>query len=134
MSIWQIQINDIAAWNCPDRRYDPDKYKWDIQGGPKCIWHYWWQFYCRIKWGWYRPWQIIKQITSLCRKENLKLYKIKWHFRCTHFLEKNISRYGIQADPHKLHTLTGMSSPKVKKELQSFLGIRNYLSKHSPPK
>ena len=43
-----------------------------------------------------------------------------------------VSRDGMQPDPRKISTLTEMPAPKNKKELQSFLGIINYLSKFSP--
>ena len=41
-------------------------------------------------------------------------------------------RKGIQPDPQKVRALMKMSAPKNKWELQSFLGIINYLGKFSP--
>ena len=38
-----------------------------------------------------------------------------------------ISRIGIQAGQRKLHVLIEIPSPNNKEELQSFLGIMNYL-------
>ena len=38
----------------------------------------------------------------------------------------------MSIDPRKVQALTEMLPPKTKKELQSFLGIPNYLSKFSP--
>ena len=43
-----------------------------------------------------------------------------------------VSRQGVQADPQKVKALTEMPAPKNKKELQSFLGVINYLGKFSP--
>ena len=38
----------------------------------------------------------------------------------------------MSLDPRKVEALTNMPKSKSKKELQSFLGILNYLSKFSP--
>ena len=43
-----------------------------------------------------------------------------------------MSQQGVSEDPSKTEALTGMPAPKKKKELQSFLGIHNSLSKFSP--
>ena len=48
------------------------------------------------------------------------------------FFGKVVSRKGIQPDPQKVRALTKMPAPKNKWELQSFLGIINYLGKFSP--
>ena len=70
---------------------------------------------------------------QICQEENLKLNKNKQHFRCTRkpFFEV-IFRNGLQPDLRKLHMLTEMPSPNNKKELESCLGIMNYLMKYSP--
>ena len=49
-------------------------------------------------------------------------------FRCAHipFLDEIISRHGVM-----LHVVTEMTSPKTRKDLQSFLDIMNYVSKFS---
>ena len=44
---------------------------------------------------------------------------------------KVISRNGVSPDPAKVKVLTSKPPPKTKRELQSFLGIENYLSKFS---
>ena len=49
--------------------------------------------------------------------------------QCPSFREI-ISRHGIQPDSHKLCAPTKMSLLMLKKETQSFLGIRSYLSKY----
>ena len=43
-----------------------------------------------------------------------------------------VSWYGMSPNPRKVQVLTNMAPPKSKKELLSFLGILNYLSKFSP--
>ena len=43
-----------------------------------------------------------------------------------------LSREGVQPDPQKIKVLMDMPAPKNKKELQTFLGIINYLGKFSP--
>ena len=48
------------------------------------------------------------------------------------FLGKVVSWEGIQPDPQKIKALTDMPVPKNKRELQTFLGIINYLGKFSP--
>ena len=64
---------------------------------------------------------------------NLKVNKDKCHFRCTSipFFGKVVSRKGIQPDLQKVRALTEMLAPKNKQELQSFLGIINYLPRYS---
>ena len=67
---------------------------------------------------------------QVCTQVNLKLNKDKCHFRCTKvlFFGKIISRNGAKPDPLKLKAMTEMPPPKIKTELQAFLGIINYLS------
>ena len=48
------------------------------------------------------------------------------------FFGEVVSRHGIQPDPQKVTALTEMLVPKNKKELQTFLGIINYLNTFSP--
>ena len=69
-----------------------------------------------------------------CQDVNLKLNKEKFHFRCTSipFFGKVVLREGVQPDLQKVTGLTEMPVPKNKKELQTFLGIINYLGKLSP--
>ena len=54
--------------------------------------------------------------------------------RCmsTPFFDDIISQQGVSPDTNKIHVLTDMPQLKIKKELQSFLGILNYLSTFSP--
>ena len=48
------------------------------------------------------------------------------------FFGKMESRYGVQQDPHNVHTIDDMQPPNNKKDFQSFLSIMNYLWKISP--
>ena len=47
------------------------------------------------------------------------------------FFGEMISHQGVRPDPSQIQALNDMPPPKTKKELQSFLGIVNYLSKFS---
>ena len=75
----------------------------------------------------------VYSVLKWCQDINLKLNKDKCHFRCTSipFFGEVVSREGIKPDPQKIRALTKMPVPKNKRELQSFLGIVNYLSKFS---
>ena len=79
--------------------------------------------------------ETLDKVLRVCRKAKLKLekYDCFFFFRCTSipFFDQIISRKGITLDPRKVQALIDMLSPKSKKELQSFLGILNYLSKFS---
>ena len=48
------------------------------------------------------------------------------------FFGEVVLRKGIQPDPQKFKALTDMPVPKNKRELQTFLGITNYVVKFSP--
>ena len=76
----------------------------------------------------------VYNVLSQCWDVNLKLNKDKCHFRCTGipFFGEVLIRQGVQPDPQKVRALTEMLALKNKRELQSFLGIINYLGKFSP--
>ena len=76
----------------------------------------------------------LSRVLEICRQVNLKLNKDKCHFRCTQisFFGEVLCRHGMKPDTWKLTALTEMPSPKIKREVQVFLGIINYLSKLSP--
>ena len=76
----------------------------------------------------------LERVLHICRQVNLKLNKGKCHVRCTSvpFFGEVISRHGVKPDTQKLKALTEMPPPNNKKELQTFLGIINCLSKFSP--
>ena len=78
--------------------------------------------------------EAVYKVLRQCQDVNLKLNKDKCHFRCTSilFFGEVVSREGIKPDLQKIKALAEMSAPKIKKELQAFLGIINYLSKFSP--
>ena len=68
-----------------------------------------------------------------CRLAILKLNKDKCLFICTSlpFSGEVVSRQRVSPDLRKIQVLTDMPPPKSRKELQSFLGILNYLSNFS---
>ena len=78
--------------------------------------------------------EAVYSVLEQCQDVNLKLNKDKCHFRCTliPFFGEVELREGIQPDPQNVRALTKMLAPKNKWELQSFLGIINYLGKFSP--
>ena len=76
----------------------------------------------------------VDKVLKWCQDVNLKLNKEKCHFRCTSmpFFKEVVSRQGVQPDPQKVKALMEMPAPKIKKELQAFLGVINYLNTFSP--
>ena len=78
--------------------------------------------------------EAVYHVLKWCQNVNLKLNKDKCYFRCASipFFDEVVSREGVQAYLQKIRALTKMLAPKNKRELQSFLGIVNYLSKFSP--
>ena len=78
--------------------------------------------------------EAVYSVLKQCQDMNLKLNKDKCHFRCMSipFFGEVVSWEGVKPDPQKIIPLTEMLVPKNKRELQSFLGIINYLSKFSP--
>ena len=74
------------------------------------------------------------KVLRICRQANLKFNKDKCLFWCTNvpFFGEVILQSGVSRDPRKVWLLTTIPPLKCKKELQSFLGIVNYLSKFSP--
>ena len=66
--------------------------------------------------------ETLEKVLWVCRQTILKLNKDKCLFRCMSiFFGKIISQPA--ADPSKIQALTDMPQLKMKKELQSFLGI-----------
>ena len=76
----------------------------------------------------------LEQMLQRYRWANLKLNKEKYLIRqtCIPILSGVTSRHGVSPDPAKDKALTNMLPPKMKRELQSFLVMVNYLSKFSP--
>ena len=77
---------------------------------------------------------ILWKLLQICIQVNLKLNKDECHYRCTSilFFDGGIFRHGEQPNPWKMKVLAEMPPPKMKIELQAFLGIINYLGKFSP--
>ena len=59
---------------------------------------------------------------------------MKCIFRCTiaPFFGELVSRKGVKPDPKKIKAIQNLKQPKTKHELQSFLGMINYISKYTP--
>ena len=76
----------------------------------------------------------LDKVLGICRQASLKLNKDNCLFKCSNipFFGKVISWHCVSPDSRKLQALTEILSPKSRKELQSFLGIINYLRKFSP--
>ena len=70
------------------------------------------------------------QVLNQCRKVGLKLNADKCIFKATSipFFGHVISDQGIKPDPRKVEEIKTMTTPMSKLELQSFLGLCNYLS------
>ena len=74
------------------------------------------------------------QVLNQCRKVSLKLNAEKCIFKATSipFFGHVISREGIKPDPKKIEAVKTMTIPTSKLELQSFLGLCNYLAIYVP--
>ena len=70
------------------------------------------------------------QVLNQCRKVGLKLNADKCIFKSESipFFSHIISREGIKPDPKKIEAVMTMMTPTSKLELQSFLGLCNYLA------
>ena len=70
------------------------------------------------------------QVLNQCRKVSLKLNAEKCIFKAESipFFGHIISRDGIKPDPKKMDMIRTMMMPMSKLELQSFLGLCNYLA------
>ena len=66
--------------------------------------------------------KILRQMMDICQHENLKLNKIKCHFRCTRipYFGEIISKNGVQIDPKQLGMLIKRPLSTNRKELQCF--------------
>ena len=76
----------------------------------------------------------LTQVLNQCRKVGLKLNADKCIFKATSipFFGHVISDQGIKPDPKKIEAIKTMTTPTSKLELQSFLGLCNYLSIYIP--
>ena len=77
------------------------------------------------------PNRMLRQVIHIFHWENLRLNKNKCHFKCIRvpFFGKRASRQWVLPDSWKLHMLTEMPPFSNRKELQSLLGVLNYLGK-----
>ena len=74
------------------------------------------------------------QVLNQCRKVGLKLNAEKCIFKSESmpFFGHIISREGIKPEPKKMDVIKTMTTPTSKLELQSFLGLSNYLAIYVP--
>ena len=77
---------------------------------------------------------MLEKVLQIYRQLNLKVNKNKCLFRCASipFFGKMISWQGVSLNSSKIQALMDMSTPRMKKELQSFIGILSYLCSFSP--
>ena len=73
-------------------------------------------------------------VLDRCKEIGLTLNPRKFKFKCkmVPFFGNVVSDQGILPDPKKVQSIMNWPSPKSPKELQSFLGAVNYLSKFIP--
>ena len=73
----------------------------------------------------------LKKFFDHLRRYNLKLNPAKCAFGVPteKFLGFIVSRTGIELDPSKIKAIQELSPPKTRKELMSFLGRLNYISR-----
>ena len=73
-------------------------------------------------------------VLDRCKEIGLTLNPRKFKFKCkmVPFFGNVVSDQGILPDPKKVQSIKNWPSPKFPKELQSFLGAVNYLSKFIP--
>eukprot|EP00914_Ancora_sagittata_P034747 GHVO01070115.1.p1 GENE.GHVO01070115.1~~GHVO01070115.1.p1 ORF type:complete len:862 (+),score=100.28 GHVO01070115.1:29-2587(+) len=72
-------------------------------------------------------------VLHLARMNNLKFNSKKLQFRTTEckFFGQMLTPEGIRIDPDKLTAIQKMQRPSNKQELESYLGMVNYLKRHS---
>ena len=73
-------------------------------------------------------------LLQTARRCNVKLNYEKLQYKCTevHFYGKTYTTDGCKAAQSKITAIVEMPSPSSKKEVQSFIGMINHLSKFSP--
>ena len=104
------------------------------QGVSNVIWYCWWRSDCSVWWSRYRLWCNTRQGIKNMQKSKTETKQNKYLFRHTSipvFTEIRL-QYGVNPDPRKVQALMKMPPLKSKKELQSFQGILNYLSRLLP--
>ena len=70
------------------------------------------------------------QVLNKCHEIGLKLNPDKCIFKSMQvlFFRHLVTSDGLQPDPKKVDAITNMPAPQNKMQLQSFVGLRNYLS------
>ena len=110
------------------------QYKMDQIFGP--IWqllqHHQWLGNLQLLWR--GPWLSIVQVLDTAKHVGLRFNPDKCIFKWTQipFFDMLIGVYGIRPDPKKIEDLNFLPLPVNVREMQSFLGIVNYLSRFSP--
>ena len=77
---------------------------------------------------------ILRKLFDRARKYGVKFNLEKSSFRMdeVRFYGHHISRDGLKADPSKITAITDMKPPESKSELQTLLGMVNFLSRYAP--
>ena len=76
----------------------------------------------------------LTMLLQTARRCNVKLNYEKLQYKCTevNFYEETYTTDGWKPAQSKITAIDEMPSPSTKKEVQSFIGIINYLSRFSP--
>ena len=76
----------------------------------------------------------LDKVLGICRGSTWRFNEDKCLFWCTSipYFGEIVLHFGVSPDPRKVQALTNLPPARSKKELQSFLGILNYLCKFSP--
>ena len=77
---------------------------------------------------------ILRKLFDRARKYGVKFNLEKSSFQMdeVYFCGHHISRDGLKADPSKIAAITDMKPPESKSELQTLLGMVNFLSRYAP--
>ena len=77
---------------------------------------------------------VLDVVCARADKVNLCFNEKKCIIHCTiaPFFGELVSRKGVKPDPTKLEAIQNLQLPRTKHELQSFLGMINYISKYTP--
>ena len=79
---------------------------------------------------------LLDKVLALCKKHNIVVSLQKFEIGCElgfcgYWIKynKDSDTVTIQPDPHQISVLKQFSTPRTKKQLESFLGLALYLSK-----
>ncbi|KAI5731889.1 hypothetical protein M8J77_017897 [Diaphorina citri] len=78
--------------------------------------------------------QIIEEVLRVARKYNIKFNptKLQYHVESVKYLGQIFDVHGYRPDPNRVTAIQNLKAPTCKKELQSILGILNYLRNFIP--